>query len=627
MPIDISTQTTSKAVFDRIVNRLTNSTFMGGAGNVWDKLCEYQCWTGVSTAIKADATKNRHSYVLKGKGLAGTDNIFVGLAYSERVATAPFADSGLPATGNVRLFGFQKYVAIMDGVTVFNYKGAWSSSSVSYTAGHVVTFGGVDYLCLKAHTSAAGTGNAPDVVGQTTWTAGIAGYVGEYANIGQIVLNNYIKRGTKLWKVTTALLTAFPAWSSATTYSTLDNKISYNGAYYRNINASGNLNKTPDSNPSFWLAVADADFAPGYPAWDSSRAYALNDKVNFGSQVYISTTGTSNTNRTPDNTGTFWSLVSAEVLAAGGSAVQDDLPSAYTIYTEQTPFRGEWAAGIAYLTNDYVSYGGSLDKALSGHTSSIGAGTGPTGSKSGTYWAPHTPHYKSQGFGVDRNGRFTEDEGFIDNWQTGLCWSGFHKMWAAGTGDIPTWIVANTRRFMWVTKSSTTRWAFSYVGFLKPFGTDCTNPYPLMLSANGSKISIAPLTADKVWEDQHAPFDFVEEDNIGGQDQFKVQNYPINGAASRFSRLDLQWVTAPTPYPYSTEGPLGTERLPTGENYLREVWLNDGTGFVGALDGVYWCAAQGMASGDILTANSVDYLLVENVYRASSGGMFAIALV
>lgn len=80
------------------------------------------------------------------------------------------------------------------------------------------------------------------------------------------------------------------AWSAATTYSTAGVSVMRYGMQFVNINATGNLNKDPISEPLYWLAVPDArtlfqDFTHGRVIGGGS--HVLHDYNNAGYRQFF----------------------------------------------------------------------------------------------------------------------------------------------------------------------------------------------------------------------------------------------------------------------------------------------------------------------------------------------------
>ena len=214
------------------------------------------------------------------------------------------------------------------------------------------------------------------------------------------------------------------------------------------------------------------------------------------------------------------------------------------------------------------------------------------------------------------------------------------KMWDGGTGDIPFCIIANTGRVMWVCQSDTF-WTFGHSGTLLRFGTPAENPSPIFLLGNS------------VWQASQNSFpDFHK-----AYSDTSVMNYPLaariqslenNGVVGyrglgmtrslewRFIEQSMtstnhRWAKPWRCAPFHHADANWLNQNPAGDYSLHDALMfftEDGfdKGFHGSIDGVYWLPHQGQASGNTVTANSVDHMVVENVYRGASGGFMALKL-
>lgn len=203
----------------------------------------------------------------------------------------------------------------------------------------------------------------------------------------------------------------------------------------------------------------------------------------------------------------------------------------------------------------------------------------------------------------------------------------YHFAWDQ---EITYWIIANGRRWMLLTKISTV-YTQSYVGFFLPYGTPSEYPYPMMVAASSGanrrwssedqrdRFFISPgyQTArvyypDNVWRmlanhgDDHDDRDFgmyghahthplVGGSDWGGPDDDDMTYYTARCFDGSYILRDVI-ICSNTSTPY------------TGKDGPYDAYL-------GVMDGVYWVPGRGQSSENIITKDSQDYLVSQNIFR------------
>lgn len=149
MAYETGTYATPKALFDRIVERVQNATFMG-AGNAWQLVYSYDGWGD------SDAGQNRviKTFLVPGPSGTGDFHVVLGISPSSGVNTTNFILGALQS-GPVPPWGGPTWIT----------RGAWSSASVSHARGDVVRYSGYYYVCEVPHTSTATTPSSPSMAG------------------------------------------------------------------------------------------------------------------------------------------------------------------------------------------------------------------------------------------------------------------------------------------------------------------------------------------------------------------------------------------------------------------------------------------------------------------------------
>ncbi|MGI9277485.1 MAG: hypothetical protein ACR2PT_21885 [Endozoicomonas sp.] len=212
---------------------------------------------------------------------------------------------------------------------------------------------------------------------------------------------------------------------------------------------------------------------------------------------------------------------------------------------------------------------------------------------------------------------FIENQKFLD--QPNLSPKTYSYYWDKA---IPYWLVGNGQRVIIVAKISTS-YVVSYFGKIIPYGTPKQFPYPLFIGGVGND-------SGKRWSDSSNTFDVSCVMSPGQGCQFYTSDGGWRQVRNRYSTsssdtsyLNLLptaqggffrarssgWTTfkqvQPNPDGSYTLLPF---MLATHNNYpSRNVY--------GELDGLLWVTGTGNAAENIITIDSQDYLVVQNMHR------------
>ena len=224
----------------------------------------------------------------------------------------------------------------------FVWKGAWTASTIYYKD-DVVSAGGLSYICINGHTSAASfaldAASWQQMSGGTewkgTWTAATNFIVGDLiqldanlyrcntAHTSQADLNSDLAK----WDLYSPGLKWKGDWTQPTLYR-INDLVKYGADVY--------ICKTRHTSSSTFAAVNFDIFTLGLQwedAWSSATTYQIGDITTYGGYVYVSKT--INSNKTPSTNTNDWS-----VLTTG--------------YNNQ----GTWSNSTAYKTGDVTQFGG-----------------------------------------------------------------------------------------------------------------------------------------------------------------------------------------------------------------------------------------------------------------------------
>jgi hypothetical protein len=129
-------------------------------------------------------------------------------------------------------------------------------------------------------------------------------------------------------------------WDTATTYK-VNQIVTFNGATYIAITAHSSTEPTT-SGQTDWITMSGGLKFEG--AWNTGTTYQINDLVTFNGSAFIAISNHTGTQPEP----------------AGNAA--------WAVFAGGFQFEGVWNSGIAYQTNDLVTFNGSSYIAISDHT-------------------------------------------------------------------------------------------------------------------------------------------------------------------------------------------------------------------------------------------------------------------
>jgi len=183
----------------------------------------------------------------------------------------------------------------------FDWKGTWSTLT-RYKANDLVRYGGINYLCVTAHTSAA-TASLGLEANLGSWQVFTQGqeYLGTWVTATRYKVNDLVKWGSAIWICVTAhtASAAFPtdsaywtqfvegfeyenAWNSGTAYQPGD-IVKYGGNHY--VAKTLNTSATPSTSTSDWDL-----FAKGFDYqsdWLHTTSYKIGEVVKMNGYNYL----------------------------------------------------------------------------------------------------------------------------------------------------------------------------------------------------------------------------------------------------------------------------------------------------------------------------------------------------
>lgn len=221
-------------------------------------------------------------------------------------------------------------------------------------------------------------------------------------------------------------------------------------------------------------------------------------------------------------------------------------------------------------------------------------------------------------------------------------------------GSMRYWFVASGRRFMMVVNMSTVYQA-AYAGFFLPYTNPLTYPYPMFVGGSAATFSgTGVVTSWRSASDYHANFPFAPYNTGASIDQATngymldpsgawlgcaaSQNAPISIAPSNFNPADpdtaARWHIAPTSDNASDSWGYSSIRARLTQSYggvmtLIPMTLHQTVPSIqnfGILDGVYVVPGVNNAVENTIEIDSVDYLVVQNVFRTTTGSYWAMGL-
>jgi len=187
----------------------------------------------------------------------------------------------------------------------FYWTGEWATST-RYRVYDFVSYGGITYICNTAHTSAA-TASLGLEADQSKWTVFNSGleYLGVWNSSVRYKINDIVKYGANTWICTTQ-------HTSSTTFD----------------------------DTKWGVFVEGLQFED---SWSSSTVYQEGDVVTYGGYSYIATQN--HTNQNPSTATAYWD-----------------------VYTTGFNFNGDWVSSTAYKVGDVVRLGSYTYLAIADNT-------------------------------------------------------------------------------------------------------------------------------------------------------------------------------------------------------------------------------------------------------------------
>ena len=213
-----------------------------------------------------------------------------------------------------------RWVLMFDGN---QWRGNWISDTV-YSIGDIIKYSGYIYQCTVGHqsTNIVSQGPIQDIGNWTivattynwinTWTPSISGSTQQYYNLGDVVIYNGI------------------------TYICTLKHVAAN-SYYLGL----------ENDQSSWAIVTRSD--NWRTDWTVNTRYAVDDIVKYGAISYR--------------------CIAGHVSNVGLSLGLENDQAKWEIFIEGIEYKGDWSASFRYKKYDVVKSGGSLWRAVQGHTS------------------------------------------------------------------------------------------------------------------------------------------------------------------------------------------------------------------------------------------------------------------
>ncbi|MDR9451658.1 MAG: hypothetical protein RI637_10615 [Acidimicrobiia bacterium] len=197
---------------------------------------------------------------------------------------------------------------------------------------------------------------------------------------------------------------------------------------------------------------------------------------------------------------------------------------------------------------------------------------------------------------------------------------------------IDYWLIANGRRWMLATKISTV-YTSAYVGFFLPYGTPSEYPYPMYVAGISG--------TDRRWSSEDERDRFFVSPGYAMADVYYPDNVwrmVANQGDDHDDRVLGAYGSAYT-YPFiggsDWNGPssdtmiYNTAKCFDGSYVMRDVILcaNDPyDSYLGVLDGAYWVPGRENSSENVVTKDTVEYVVFQNMYRNGFRDYMALRL-
>lgn len=216
-------------------------------------------------------------------------------------------------------------------------------------------------------------------------------------------------------------------------------------------------------------------------------------------------------------------------------------------------------------------------------------------------------------------------------------------------GSFPYWMVANGRRFAIVTRPSTV-YECAYMGYLTPYASPGSWPYPLVIGGSMA-FGSEPVSTSVNWRwsytgAEHCAYmlSTMGFGNLGDNYQLRMRDpagnwQPFTAAGTLGSHgATVNGYTWPYSQTMDDFRPnldgsyplvpiiLNTDKGSFNGQSSGIMQLQDTPNIYGELDGVCAVTGHGNAAENIITTNRIQYLVVQNVFRSTKRDYFAMKL-
>jgi hypothetical protein len=199
---------------------------------------------------------------------------------------------------------------------------------------------------------------------------------------------------------------------------------------------------------------------------------------------------------------------------------------------------------------------------------------------------------------------------------------------------IPYWFVANGRRVIVVAQVSTV-YVACYLGYLAPYASPGSFPYPLVVGGSMAWAGAEPAAGSTSWRwsepaDQLRNFPSPFESGLSSDATSQLRLRLSTGVWRGFgaSTPPAGVYGAVWPYGDATQGGMADWRpnLDGGYTLLPIVLFDASPNTYGELDGVVATTGYAQSSTNTITIDGDQYLVVQNVFRTSKIDYFAVKL-